>query len=540
MMMRGSKSSRAEDSDSYECRVLLTSQDSDDSDAGVDYETALDRTGYGRFHYWLLFVCGWANASDAVEILAISFLLPSAECDLELSPARKGWLSAILFVGMMIGGYVWGSLGDTIGRRRVLINAMLVNAIAGFLSSLSQEFYVFLLLRFISGVGVGGSIPVVWSYFAEFQPSPRRGAALSFLASFWMVGNLTVAGLAWIVIPRQIGWTDPEGFLYNSWRIFVALSAIPSLLVAMALVFLPESPKFLLVKGCEGEALSVLRMMFAANTGLTRSEYPVDSLQSHRVSPHIVTGPIEAASGGHWTRTITEAFTSAGKLFSGSLASVTLLMVVINFAIQFGYYGLWLWFPELFNKLDKFHTLNPNMTKSVCEVVSLEVSLEPSNNTTSSHCTATVPDQEVFINSFIISLAAAPTNLWTIYHMDKLGRKFFLCVSMLLSGLSAFLIYLVDSAGMNLALSCVFGAVATMGFNSLDCLGIELFPTSLRSTAMAVTLVSARLGAIVGSLVFGYLVESHCATPILMVAGLLFGGGMLGLLLPNTTKKPLM
>lgn len=44
-----------------------------------------------------------------------------------------------------------------------------------------------------------------------------------------------------------------------------------------------------------------------------------------------------------------------------------------------------------------------------------------------------------------------------------------------------------------------------------------------RSTAMAVTLVAARMGAIVGNLVFGYLVESHCATPILMVAGLLFG-----------------
>ena len=92
-------------------------------DDGHDYDSALDLTGYGRFHYWLAFICGWANASDAVEILCISFLLPSAgdasdqiakscfinwflyfaECDLELTPARKGWLSAILFVGMMIG-----------------------------------------------------------------------------------------------------------------------------------------------------------------------------------------------------------------------------------------------------------------------------------------------------------------------------------------------------------------------------------------------------------------------------------------------------
>merc|ERR1719315_106353 len=66
-----------------------------------------------------MLVCGWANASDAVEILCISFLLPSAECDLQLTPSRKGWLSAILFVGMMLGGYVWGSLGGRMSMKEV-------------------------------------------------------------------------------------------------------------------------------------------------------------------------------------------------------------------------------------------------------------------------------------------------------------------------------------------------------------------------------------------------------------------------------------
>ena len=107
--------------------------------------------------------------------------------------------------------------------------------------------------------------------------------------------------------------------------------------------------------------------------------------------------------------------------------------------------------------------------------------------------------------------------------MDKLGRKFFLCISMLLSGCSAFLIYLVNSSTMNLILSCIFGAVSTMGFNSLDCLGIELFPTPLRSTAMAITMAAARLGAILGNFIFGKYLESFCALPILMVAGLLIG-----------------
>lgn len=533
-MMRGHKSPHR--GDTMETKVLLSNWDTEeeDSDSGTDYETALGLTGYGVFHYWLMLVCGWANASDAVEILCISFLLPSAECDLELTPARKGWLSAILFVGMMIGGYVWGSLGDTLGRRVVLMNAMIVNAAAGFLSSFSQEYYVFLFLRFLSGVGVGGSIPVVWTYYAEFQPSARRGSALSVLASFWMVGNVTVAAMAWAIIPHEIGWTDREGFLFNSWRIFVAVSALPSFLVAIALVFMPESPRFLLCKGREEETLSVLRDMYFTNTGKDRASYPVTSLQVERVSPHIVEQKQD------WRAAVNDCLNKASQLFSPALYRVTVIMLVINFSIQFGYYGLWLWFPELFNKLEHYQTLHPNHTVSVCEVVSVDLSIVKDNTTTIDFCTASIPDNQVFINSFIISISAAPANLWTILHMDKLGRRFFLCFSMLLSGSSAFLIYLVNSSTMNLILSCIFGAVSTMGFNSLDCLGIELFPTSLRSTAMAVTLLAARIGAIFGNLVFGYLVESHCAVPILMVAGLLIGGGMMGVFLPNTTKKPLL
>lgn len=258
--------------------------------------------------------------------------------------------------------------------------------------------------------------------------------------------------------------------------------------------------------------------MYSINTGDHRSGYQVSSLVSQRVSPHIISS---SHSTNTWSQTVQECIKLAKQLFSGSLYQITFIIIIINFAIQFGYYGLWLWFPELFNKLEKFHSLHPEESKSVCEVVSIEMKIE--NATKIDHCTSSIPDQEVFVNSFIISISAAPANIWTIYHMDKLGRKFFLCLSMLLSGCSAFFIYLVNSSSMNLLLSCVFGAVSTMGFNSLDCLGIELFPTHLRSTAMAITLVAARLGAIVGNLVFGYLVESHCATPILMVAGLLIG-----------------
>ena len=154
------------------------------------------------------------------------------------------------------------------------------------------------------------------------------------------------------------------------------------------------------------------------------------------------------------------------ELFSGSLLKISATMLMINFAIQFGYYGLWMWFPELFNHLDKYYEKYPNVTKTVCQIVSEELP-QPDETV---NCDGYIPKDEVFINSFIISIAAAPGNLWTIVSMDKLGRKFFLCLSMILSGAAAFLIYLITSSTIYLVISCVFGAVSTMGFNSLDCL----------------------------------------------------------------------
>jgi VNT family MFS transporter (synaptic vesicle glycoprotein 2) len=88
------------------------------------------------------------------------------------------------------------------------------------------------------------------------------------------------------------------------------------------------------------------------------------------------------------------------------------------------YYGLWLWFPELFNRLQIYYE-DHNVTVSVCEVVDFKP------NTTGQdpfeHCQdASPPDNQVFINAFIVAIAPLPANVWTIFHMDKLGRKFFL------------------------------------------------------------------------------------------------------------------
>ena len=97
-------------------------------------------------------------------------------------------------------------------------------------------------------------------------------------------------------------------------------------------------------------------------------------------------------------------------------------MLYINFAIAFGYYGLWLWFPTLFDKLNKYYSAHPNATVSVCEITDYK----GTTVTAADNFCGPKPDSTVFTNSIYISLAAAPANIWTVFHMDKLGRKFFL------------------------------------------------------------------------------------------------------------------
>lgn len=214
---------------------------------GTSYEDAIEATGSGRYHIMLLLICGWAVSSDAIETLSLSFILPSATCDMKLSAPMKGWLNAGMFVGMLFGGYVWGSLADKYGRRSVLIFSLIINGLAGLASSFAQTYWLFLLCRLVSGIGVGGSSPVIFTYYSEFQSKTRRGGMVSALATFWMCGNIIAAGLAWVVIVYIKINFHLSDFSYSNWRLYLALCTLPSLTSVLVFLLMPESPKYLLL-----------------------------------------------------------------------------------------------------------------------------------------------------------------------------------------------------------------------------------------------------------------------------------------------------
>ncbi|CAH1985358.1 unnamed protein product [Acanthoscelides obtectus] len=117
----------------------------------ADFEKAIELTRYGKFHYLLLAICGFVSTSEEMDVISMSFILPSAQCDLNLNTQTKGWLNSIIFIGMMAGAYTWGSVADSLGRKKVLIVSSFMNALCIVASSFSQSYELFMLFRFLNG-----------------------------------------------------------------------------------------------------------------------------------------------------------------------------------------------------------------------------------------------------------------------------------------------------------------------------------------------------------------------------------------------------
>ena len=529
-----------------ESSPLLGSQsheiEGSDAPGSKKFEVALESVGVGLFHVILIVVAGWALASDSVEVQCISFVTPQLDGkdghDLNPSTVQEGVLDAIIFLGMMVGGYFWGSWSDVAGRRSCLITSLTFNGVFGLASAFSPSYAWFLVFRFFSGVGVGGSIPVAFSYFCEFFTKKTRGPFVIILATFWVIGQIYTAVLAWVVIGQSEKEAPGEGPFHirlgsihlNAWRIYIMLCTFPCLSSAVLLVFLPESPIFLYTKGRVTKAVRVLHRINQINA-LCRHRHPKDRAHS----------AIEAVAGEEQKSLVSKPSSTLDKvsmvlkstreLFSLAYLRPTAILILVNFSFSFGYYGLMLWFPEYFkciHERDSQCYINYNKT---CANLAF-INVTKCNDSSSAYS-----------DSLYTALATVPGSVLGVFTINIIGARLMLGVSLVVSGLSTFLIWWVPKReSLVVVLSAIFSGVSVAGWNALDVLATSsLFPVHLRSTAIGIQAALGRVGAITGNLAFGALisVSAHgdVYVPILLVAVFLTFGGLIGFLLPTTREE---
>mgnify|MGYP000848832651 CR=1 FL=1 len=276
----------------------------------LSFDSALESVGYGRFQRRLLVICGLGWAADAMEVLLVSFALPAMSAEWGLSTGQKSLLATAIFLGMFAGAVFWGRLSDKIGRRLGFILTIAFDSLFGLLSAFAPSFSIFLILRVCTGFGVGGTLPVDYGMFAEYLPEKKRASRLVILESFWAIGTLAAAALAWLIVPRF------------GWRALFAVSAIPGLLLFVIRRGVPESPRYLFSRGKAKEAWAVLAQV-AQENGTTLPE-----------------GELEMSTT---TRTW-----KMRDLFSVDLRRTTIILWVVWFLISIGYYGTFTWLPSWF------------------------------------------------------------------------------------------------------------------------------------------------------------------------------------------------
>ena len=106
---------------------------------------------FGFFNCLLIFVSGLILANVLLETSSMGFVLPIAQCDLNLTNQDKGVLGAIGLFGIIVSSHLWGFLADTKGRRNVIAPTLLIGFLLTICSSFAHEFWLLVVLRFMNG-----------------------------------------------------------------------------------------------------------------------------------------------------------------------------------------------------------------------------------------------------------------------------------------------------------------------------------------------------------------------------------------------------
>jgi len=167
-----------------------------------------------------------------------------------------------ILVGSAIGAFAAGRLSDAIGRRGVMLIGAVLFFASAILTGIADSSGVFIIGRIVGGLGVGAASVIAPVYISEVVPADRRGR-LSSVQQVMIIIGLTGSFLVNFLIARLAGGSTAQYWLgMEAWRWMFLMEAIPSVIYFIALLAIPESPRFLVIKGRRDDARAVLVRLF--------------------------------------------------------------------------------------------------------------------------------------------------------------------------------------------------------------------------------------------------------------------------------------
>lgn len=194
-------------------------------------------------------IMGSATFFDAFGALSLAFALPVLNRLWHLSPQQSGLLIGATYVGQLGGAFLFSWMAERYGRVRSASIAVGIIAVMSLACALAHNLGWLIACRMVQGIGIGGEMPVAAAYISELSPAHRRGKFFLLYEMIFPIG-LMAAGQAG-------AWLVP---LWG-WQAIFLIGGIPCLIIAVLVVRLPESPRWLISQGRLREAEEIVRQV---------------------------------------------------------------------------------------------------------------------------------------------------------------------------------------------------------------------------------------------------------------------------------------
>jgi len=191
----------------------------------------------------------------------ISGVVGFIEVEFALTKIEVGWSVSSLALTASLGMLISGPISDRIGRRPVLKAAALLFAVSAVATAAAPDFTFFILARMVGGLAVGAALVIAPMYIAELAPPAQRGRLVSFNQLNIVLGISAAFFSNYLILTlgqQDAAWSQALRLGEWGWRWMLAVQTLPAVIYFIALHFVPESPRWLAVRGENAKALVIL------------------------------------------------------------------------------------------------------------------------------------------------------------------------------------------------------------------------------------------------------------------------------------------
>ncbi|AGW93361.1 MULTISPECIES: MFS transporter [Cupriavidus] len=247
----------------------------------------IDRQPLSAFQVTIVVLCFLIVAVDGFDTAAIGFIAPAIRAEWQLTPAQLAPLFGAGLGGLMVGAFLFGPLADRFGRKSVLVLSVLFFGAASLASAWSHDLWTLVLLRFLTGLGLGGAMPNAITLTSEFCPDKRRSFLVTTMFCGFTLGS-AFGGLASAGLIEAFGWRS----------VLVVGGVLPLALVVLLVWLLPESVRYLVLKGKSRDRIVATLQRIAPKEDLRDATFSVGEQRTasspvrHLFRPELLRGTL--------------------------------------------------------------------------------------------------------------------------------------------------------------------------------------------------------------------------------------------------------